>query len=386
MIIKNQEYEIIPIGKAQDIRGQKFGFLTVLDRVKKGDKGTFWACQCECGELTVVSASHLKTGHTISCGCMQKIGRFEDISGQRFGRLEVISYDFSDDKGHTYWKCKCNCGNIKTIRKDGLLNNSVISCGCAQIEHIRKEGQKKLKNLTGQKFGRLTAQYLTDQHYGGYRVWHCICDCGNEKDVASAHLLRGVVQSCGCFQKENRIIQGKKNIKDLTNQKFGRLTALYPLEDRNTQGHVIWHCICECGNECNIRGSHLTDNSTQSCGCITTSIGETNIQKILEQNNIKFEKEKIFNDLNSKENRFFRYDFYLPEYNRLIEFDGIQHFEYTDSGWNTKENFEKTQQSDKIKNNYAKDHNIPLVRIPYWERDNITLEMLLEDNFLIEGD
>lgn len=73
----------------------------------------------------------------------------------------------------------------------------------------------------------------------------------------------------------------------------------------------------------------------------------------------------------------------MPDYNRLIEFDGEQHFKYTGAGWNTKENFEKTQKLDKIKNEYALNNNYSLVRIPYWERDNITLDMLLGDKHLI---
>jgi hypothetical protein len=49
------------------------------------------------------------------------------------------------------------------------------------------------------------------------------------------------------------------------------------------------------------------------------------------------------------------------------------------SGWNTIEHYQKVVESDTIKNNYCKQHNIPLVRIPYWERDNLSLEMIFGD-------
>ena len=70
---------------------------------------------------------------------------------------------------------------------------------------------------------------------------------------------------------------------------------------------------------------------------------------------------------------------------RLIEFDGEQHYENNikNGGWNTYQKYEYTYQNDQKKNKIAKDNNIPLVRIPYWERDNITLEMLLGDQYLI---
>ena len=53
------------------------------------------------------------------------------------------------------------------------------------------------------------------------------------------------------------------------------------------------------------------------------------------------------------------------------------------SGWNTQEHYEKTKYYDEIKNNYCKNNQIKLVRIPYWERDNLNLEMLLGDQYLI---
>lgn len=114
-------------------------------------------------------------------------------------------------------------------------------------------------------------------------------------------------------------------------------------------------------------------------------MGEANIQRVLEKNGIKFEKEKKFNDCITKEGYQYRYDFYLPQYNRLIEFDGEQHFGYKGTGWDTKEKFERTQASDKIKNQYAYIHNIDLIRIPYTKRNNITLNDLLGNQYLIKG-
>ena len=63
----------------------------------------------------------------------------------------------------------------------------------------------------------------------------------------------------------------------------------------------------------------------------------------------------------------------------FIEYDGILHFKQDSyHGWNNPENWERTQKNDKIKNNYCKEHNIPLIRIPYTDFDNI------DSNYLIE--
>lgn len=119
-----------------------------------------------------------------------------------------------------------------------------------------------------------------------------------------------------------------------------------------------------------------------SCGCIS-SVGEANIQKVLQENNIVFEKQKTFSDLISNLGGYLRYDFYLPQYNRLIEFDGIQHYKKTNF-FNT--SLEDMQYKDGLKNDYAKNHNIDLIRIPYQERDNITLDLILGNKYLIKRD
>lgn len=92
-------------------------------------------------------------------------------------------------------------------------------------------------------------------------------------------------------------------------------------------------------------------------------------------------KEYSFSDLKNK--RVLRFDFAIIDNNkviRLIEFDGIQHFE--EQSFFTHD-LESTQKNDRIKNEYCKSNNIPLVRIPYWERDKITLDMLLGKEYLI---
>lgn len=126
----------------------------------------------------------------------------------------------------------------------------------------------------------------------------------------------------------------------------------------------------------------MTIGHVNSCGCIN-SVGEANIQRILQENNIVFEKQKVFFDLISKFGGYLRYDFYLPQYNRLIEFDGEQHYKVTNFFGNS---LKDIQYKDGLKNDYAKNHNINLIRIPYKECDNITLELILGDKYLIKKD
>lgn len=56
--------------------------------------------------------------------------------------------------------------------------------------------------------------------------------------------------------------------RDLSGQKFGLLTAMYPTEHRDHRGSVLWHCVCECGNEIDVSASALMDGNNRSCGCL----------------------------------------------------------------------------------------------------------------------
>lgn len=102
--------------------------------------------------------------------------------------------------------------------------------------------------------------------------------------------------------------------------------------------------------------------------CNTISHGEKRIERFLNKNKIEFEKQYIIKDCKFK--RYLPFDFYLSDYNLLIEYDGIGHYEIKEyfGGY---EGFVDTKIRDTIKNIYCKDNNIDLLRIPYWEFDNI---------------
>ena len=230
--------------------------------------------------------------------------------------------------------------------------------------------------MIGQKFGKLLVLERAGSDNQRRALWKCQCDCGNTTTVRGAYLRNGHTISCGC----ERIFSRGQQITPMVGNKFGKLTVLFRVEDYvSPQGckQPKYRCICDCGNSVDVVAQSLRNKTTQSCGCISISIGESNIQQILLDNNIEFIKEYKFADLG-----LLRYDFYLPKYNRLIEFDGKQH-NNPSSLWDDKESFKNRQQRDKIKNEYAKTNNIDLVRIPYTERDTITLDLLLGDEYLL---
>lgn len=231
---------------------------------------------------------------------------------------------------------------------------------------------KKL-NLMNQKFGRLTV-IGEAPNIKGRTAWLCICDCENEVTVITKSLRDGNTQSCGCLHKE---IVNKRLAKDLTNRRFGKLTAIEATDERK-HGSVVWKCQCDCGNTHTVTAEVLLAGKSQSCGCLK-SLGNMEIQRTLEQENYLFIAEYPIR----QDNINYYFDFAIMNQNGglkcIIEYDGILHFEYEPNrGWNNKENWKKTRKNDLIKNQWCKENNIPIIRIPYTEKDLINKEYIKE--------
>jgi hypothetical protein len=305
-----------------------------------------------------------------------------DLTNKNFGKLTVVKRDLSKISGAAYWICKCECGNIKSIRGDGLRNGTVLNCGCEKKKRIDLD-----PSFIGQKFGRLTVieRDLSKPSGRGYpSYWLCQCECGNVKSISKQSLNSGKVKSCGCLRSE---MITKKNTLDLTGQRFGKLVALQNTYRLSKHNSYIWKCQCDCGNIHYCSAEILNSGKIHSCGCQKHSFGEEKINQILTENNILFNSEYSFSNLkNPKTNYYYRYDFAILNQNnqviRLIEFDGEQHFKPS-SKFGGEEGFKARVESDKIKNQYAKEHNIPLVRIPYTEINHLSLNLLLGDKFLV---
>lgn len=232
----------------------------------------------------------------------------------------------------------------------------------------------KPKDLTGKKFNMLTVLNITDKRQNGSVIWHCKCDCGNQCDVVATSLTRGRTKSCGCLKKITDH-QPKGNVIDLTGQKFNHLTVI-KRDGSDGRGQAKWLCQCDCGNPnlISVLGSNLRTGHTQSCGCEKMSHGEIAVSNLLKENNIPFEQEKALFKFSNGNNAYF--DFYVNN-KYLIEYDGETHFKYNLHGWHDIEQLKAQQERDLIKNQWCRQNNIPLIRIPYTHLKNLKIEDLL---------
>lgn len=223
---------------------------------------------------------------------------------------------------------------------------------------------EKYSYLIGQKINKWTILeiIITNKHAQAI----CECECGTIKPVWVQNILHNASKDCGCGRKSYLKEKGTKN---LVGQRFGKLTVVELLEESNKFHRRQYRCKCDCGNEIVTSSICLIGGHTKSCGCLV-SYNNMYIDQFLTKNNINHISEYpvVLNKIR------YRFDFYLPDYNLFIEYDGEQHY-ITPNYLKTKEENEqllnKTQENDKIKNKYCEDNNINLLRIPYWEQNNI---------------
>lgn len=236
----------------------------------------------------------------------------------------------------------------------------------------RITAEEKYSYIIGTKINKWTA--LRFDHSRKKTDVICQCECGTIKPVNLQNLINNKSKDCGCGRKKKL---SEVRLNNLEGQRFGKLTVLELLPERNNLKRCMYRCLCDCGNETIVAAVSLRTGHTQSCGCLVSK-GNMKIGQILSNLNIEFRREYQinFNDT------YYKFDFYLPQYNLMIEYDGEQHFAPARyHGANEEKNledFKKVQERDKIKNQYCEENHINLLRIPYTEQEN--MEEIIENH------
>lgn len=276
-----------------------------------------------------------------------------DLSGQRFGKL-IVQYRANKIGEKPIWHCICDCGNECDVRAKNLRNGNTKSCGCL-----------KSSSLIGEKFGHWT---VIDKAKGsGYGSrWVCKCDCGTIKEVSRKSLIAGTSISCGCIKKVYT--------EDLSNQYINEWFLIQPVNENKSR----YLCQCSCGNIKEKNVYDLLNNRSMSCGCKKSALskGEQKVKELLINNNINFLSQKTFSNCRGN-NCLLRFDFYLPELNTAIEYQGEQHYEPYEY-FGGQEKYLMTLKYDKIKQDYCKNNNIKLIIIPYWDYDKLNDDYIQE--------
>lgn len=239
--------------------GDRFGSLTVESQI---DGKQLFVCRCDCGNTKTVARYQLRNGLIKTCSqhCplhQNPPSQLKDLTGQKFGKLTVISRVLPR-KGETEYNCHCDCGNDCIVKRSKLLKGSVISCGCVPLNRLRND-------LTGQRFGRLVVLSRAE-NIGNDVAYLCQCDCGNKTTVRGYLLTSGQTVSCGCARKGSVHEKARGVMKDdLLGQTFGELTAIRFVKPGR------WVFRCSCGREVEMDSYNVKYGTTKSCGHVNAN-------------------------------------------------------------------------------------------------------------------
>ena len=220
-------------------------------------------------------------------------------------------------------------------------------------QHLRKN--KEFEELVNSEGYQLKSEYVNNK----VKVSLLHEECGETFEITPIKFkFRGT--RCPC--QRNRTSWNTKNFKQamLTHMgpDFTLLTEYKGLYEKSLVRHE------SCGNEFYITTRLLITRG--KCPYCKSSRGETLVRDILNKLNIDFIEQ--YRDHNCKYKLKLSFDFYLPEYNTIIEYQGLQHYRYVPSFQSGKV-FKEGQIRDDIKRKYCKDNNINLIEIPYNEKN-----------------
>lgn len=189
--------------QVESLAGRHFDRWTVLDECIVNERGERkWLCRCTCGTERYVAQRSLLSGNSKSCGCKRSESIVQatspDLTGKKYGELTVLRRSYKKHRNAgSYWICQCSCGNEYETTGSLLVTGRRNHCSNPLHTH------RGYSDITGKKFGKLTALYpLKKTDKSRSRIWHCLCDCGQEVDKSYNSLQYGNVQSCGCIRKE----------------------------------------------------------------------------------------------------------------------------------------------------------------------------------------
>lgn len=292
-------------------------------------------------------------------------------------KLNETTIDKKKSKMHIRVRCPY-CGKEYDVRLDQFDNASKCSYCCNEYEnsfayHIEVELGERLEDYWDfEENSRLGInpwniyKSSTDKIY----IW-----CQDKWYHGSYCVIANKFTSKGtrcCFCKGNKIHRqdsfGYLYPEKIKYWSSNNDKSPYEVRPKSHDEHKF---ICEeCGEEFERRLDNLNRFDKVICNDCNNSQLEEITKRILQKYNIEYISQKEYKGLLGLGGGNLSYDFYLPQYNTLIECQGIQHKKWIE-GWITKEGFERQLEHDRRKKQYAIDHNINFLEIWYYDIDNI---------------
>ena len=328
--------------------------------------------KCKCGEVFFKTLDSMNRYKKYMCNkCADKESRnnrkikYEKIKHniEKCGYILLTSKEEYIDASQRL-SIKCSKGHISNVLYYNFTNKNQICKKCNIDNRARNQRipyQKIVDYVDSIGYELITSEedYIDTKHYVFVN-----CDKGHIHKTKINSLKNGKrCKECSTERASKKRIIPYEKRKEFV-ESFG-YKLLTPKED---YGKLHDKYLFECNNKHKYQAT-LSDFQ-QGCRCPVCNLykGEEKVKLILEKYNIDYIAQYKFDDC-----KFYHrlpFDFYLPEYNVCIEYDGKQHFQFVNT-WGGYDEFVNRKIRDTIKNEYCKNNGIKLIRIPYWEFDNI---------------
>lgn len=311
---------------------------------------------------------------------------------KEFEEKEYILLEIEYINAHTKMRyiCKKHPNTIQQIKYNGLQQGrGCKECGHETVSNKLKQQKKTPYNIVKTKFEKAGLTLLTDENdYMSVSnpIMRFICSCSAETEQQKTWTAFQQSPYCPLCVKEE---SSKKRCTDQYNEfvLYCKEKGYIPVSTLEDYSNVLtpMKYICPKHGEQTTNLSHLREG--KGCSICNESKGETKIRKWLENNQINYTPQKRFNDLyNKSKSAKLSYDFYIPDYNTLIEYQGQFHdgtVHKINPYLQKEEDIVNQRKRDELKRNYAKEHNYQLLEIWYWDYDNV--ESILEKELKQNG-
>lgn len=302
-----------------------------------------------------------------------KLSQEQIIASFRAVHDDLYDYSRVVYKGNAF-KVTIGCpihGWFEQIPKDHKRGIGCTKCGPSRCGKSRKvtldEFIRRSKRYHGDKFD----YSLVDLENNGIKdVVKIICPAHGVTQQQAYHHMTGF----GCKRCDAQRIG---NQSKLTHDEFiqnckARHGDTYDYSKTiYTKAHDKVTIICKEHGE--FRQKATLHSNGYGCPQCSQSHGEKSISRWLDEHGILYKVEKRFKDCRSPKGRMMKFDFYLPSHNMLIEYDGHHHYQEVKYFSNQGRDLRLVQEYDALKDAYAKKKGIPLLRIPFFSKDDVPI-------------
>lgn len=237
--------------------GDRFSRLQIVGRAPNTKSGkSMWECLCDCGNITIVAATHLRAGGVKSCGCLR-----DELLAER-----QVTHGFSNHPLYRRWAAivqRCTNPNVPhfcyyggrgiSVYEDWKTNPEKFIFYVQSLDPFWEE-----KINLGYQIDRISNN--GNYEPGNIRLVTSKENNANRRNRDTAGVSLGTTPGMN------------KNVKVLTGLVFGRLLVISRNKDNSKQRRAQWNCICVCGNRCVVMSSLLTEGKTKSCGCLNREV------------------------------------------------------------------------------------------------------------------